>query len=258
MKLYLKYLTIHIKSQMQYKTSFFLLALGQFLVSFFALVGVWFMMSRFQTVDGFTFPEVLIGFAVVLTAFSIAESFARAFDMFPAVISNGEFDRMLMRPRGLIFQVLAAKLELSRFARVLQAAAVLWYAIPASGIVWTGDKVLTLILMIACGAVVFACLFVVYAAIAFFTTEGLEFMNVLTDGGREFGRYPFSIYGKDVLKFLTYVVPMALFQYYPLLYLIGRETSRVYMILPLFSLLFAFPAYGLWRLGLRNYKSTGS
>ena len=243
---------------MQYKTSFFLLSLGQFLVSFTVLLGVWFMMSRFHIVEGFTFPEVLIGFAVTLMGFSVAEAVARAFDMFPVVIGNGEFDRMLMRPRGVIFQMLAAKLELSRFGRVLQAAAVLAYAIPASGIAWTPDKIITLVLMIVCGAAVFSCLFLIYAAISFFTIEGLEFMNVLTDGGREFGRYPFAIYGKEVLKFLTYIVPMALFQYYPLLYLIGRETSKLYMFLPLVSLLFAFPAYGLWRIGLRNYKSTGS
>lgn len=258
MKLYLKYLSIHIRSSMQYKASFVLLSLGQFMVSFTALLGLWFMMSRFHTVEGFTFPEVLIGFSAVLAAFSIAESFARAFDLFPRLIANGEFDRMLMRPRGLIFQVLAAKMELSRVGRLVQSAIMLAYAIPASGIVWTPDKIFTLILMIACGTVVFACLFLIYAAISFFTLEGLEFMNVLTDGGREFGRYPFVIYGKDVLKFLTYVVPMALFQYYPLLYLIGRETNRFYMFLPLLSLLFVFPAYGLWRIGLRNYKSTGS
>jgi ABC-2 type transport system permease protein len=258
MRLYLKYLLIHVKSQMQYKTSFFLLSAGQFLLSFTTLLGVWFMMNRFQAVEGFTFSEVLIGFAVTLMAFSIAEGVARAFDLFPVIIGNGEFDRMLMRPRGLIFQVLAAKLELSRLSRILQAALVLCYAVPASGVVWTGDKIITLLLMIVCGALVFSCLFLIYAAISFFTVEGLEFMNVLTDGGREFGRYPFSIYGKEVLKFLTYAVPLALFQYYPLLYLIGRETNKLYMVLPLISLLFAFPAYGLWRLGLRNYKSTGS
>ena len=258
MKLYMRYLSIHIRSQMQYKLSFLLLTLGQFMVSFTALLGLWFMMSRFHTVEGFALPEVLIGFSVVLTAFSIAETVARAFDLFPRLIANGEFDRMLMRPRGLIFQVLAAKMELSRVGRLVQAAVMLAYAIPASGIAWTPDKILTLVLMIACGAVVFSCLFLIYAAISFFTLEGLEFMNVLTDGGREFGRYPFAIYGKEVLRFLTYVVPMALFQYYPLLYLIGRETNKFYMFLPLFSLLFVFPAYGLWRLGLRNYKSTGS
>ena len=258
MKLYLKYLSIHVKTQMQYKASFFLFSLGQFLVSFAALLGVWFMMSRFHSVEGFSFPEILIGFSVVLTGFSVAEGVARAFDMFPVIIGNGEFDRMMMRPRGLIFQVIAAKLELSQLGRVLQAIAVLCWAMPASGIVWTGDKLLTLFLMIACGSVVFSCLFLIYAALSFFTVEGLEFMNVLTDGGREFGRYPFSIYGREVLKFLTYIVPMALFQYYPLLYLIGRETSRLYMFLPLLSLLFVFPSYGLWKIGLRNYKSTGS
>jgi ABC-2 type transport system permease protein len=258
MKLYWKYLLIHLKSQMQYKVSFFLLMTGSFLVSFFALLGVWFMMSRFHTVDGFTFQEVLIGYAVVLMGFALAQIFARAFDVFPRLIANGEFDRMLLRPRGLIYQVVAAKVELSRLGYLVQAALVLAYAIPTSGIVWTGDKIGTLVLMIACGSVVYSCLFVIYAALSFFTLEGLEFMNILTDGGREFGRYPFSVYGKDVLRFLTYVVPLALFQYYPMLYLIGRETSKLYMFLPLFSLLFAFPAYGLWRVGLRNYKSTGS
>ncbi len=258
MKLYGKYLLMHLKSQMQYKVSFFLQVAAQFLLAFFALLGVWFMMARFQTVEGFTFAEVLIGFAVVQMGFAIAEGCARAFDMFPRLISNGAFDRMLMRPRGLIFQVLASEMDFSRLGNILQATLVLAFALPASGIVWTPDKILTLILMIVCGAVVFSCLFLVYAAISFFTIEGLEFMNVLTDGGREFGRYPFAVYGGEVLKFLTYIVPLALFQYYPLLYLIGRETNKLYMFLPLVSLLFVFPAYGLWRIGLRNYKSTGS
>ena len=94
---------------------------------------------------------------------------------------------------------------------------------------WTGDKIFTLVLMIVSGVVVFAGLFIVYAALCFFTTEGLEVMNIFTDGGREFGRYPFSVYGEGVLKFFTYVVPLALFQYYPFLYLIGRSDNVLYM-----------------------------
>jgi ABC-2 type transport system permease protein len=54
------------------------------------------------------------------------------------------------------------------------------------------------------------------------------------------------------------VIPLALFQYYPFLYLIGRETSMFYMLTPLMSLLFALPAYAFWRFGLSRYKSTGS
>jgi len=124
--------------------------------------------------------------------------------------------------------------------------------------VWSWDKILTLCLMIVCGSVVFSALFLIQAAFAFFTTEGLEFMNVLTYGGRDHGRYPYSIYGKEVLRFLTFVIPLALFQYYPLLYLLDRERSTFYMLAPLLGLLFLIPGYVFFRFGLRHYKSTGS
>ncbi len=258
MRLYLKFFSMHLKSQMQYKASFFLTVLGQFMTSFTGLLGVWFMFTRFNTVEGFGFEQVLLCFAAVLMAFSLAECFGRGFDVFPRMIGNGEFDRALVRPRGLVFQVLAAQMDFTRLGRLIQAALVFAYAIPTSGVRWTADKIVTLVLMVSCGSVVFFCLFLIYAALSFFTLEGLEFMNVFTDGGREFGRYPFSVYGKDVLRFLTYVIPLALFQYYPFLYLIGRETNVFYMLTPLMSLLFALPAYAFWRFGLSRYKSTGS
>lgn len=258
MSLYRKYLAMHLKSQMQYKVSFFLAVLGQFLTSFTSLLGIWFMFMRFPAVEGFTFSQVLLCFAAVLMAFSLAECFGRGFDQFPRMLGNGEFDRVLVRPRSVVLQVLAAKTEFSRLSRLLQAVLVFAYAIPASGVDWTWDKILTLCLMVMCGCLIFFCLFLVYASISFFTIEGLEFMNIFTDGGREFGRYPFSIYGKGVLRFVTYVIPLALFQYFPLLYLLERKDGAFYMLAPLVGLLFIIPAYGFWRYGLRAYKSTGS
>lgn len=258
MKLYFKYMGLHLKSQMQYPLSFFLMVLANFLISFTWFIGIYVLFLRFPQVEGFTFPQVLLCFSVVLMAFSLAESFGRGFDVFPQMIANGQFDRALVRPRGLIFQVLASQLEWTRLSRLLQAALVLAYALPRTGILWAPDRVLTLLLMVACGAVVFFCLFVIYAAISFFTLEGLEFMNILTDGGREFGRFPFSIYGREILAFFTYIVPLALFQYYPLLYLLGREQGLFYRFAPLFSLCLLLPTRLLWRLGLRHYKSTGS
>ena len=110
MKLYGKYLAIHFKSAMEHKLSFFLTALGQFLFSFSSLLGVWFMFNRFHQIEGFTFPQVLLCFATVLMAFSLGEAFFRGFDAFPTLISNGEFDRILVRPRSEIFQVFRMKI----------------------------------------------------------------------------------------------------------------------------------------------------
>ena len=103
--------------------------------------------------------------------------------------------------------------------------------------------------MILGGTLVFASIYIIFASICFFTLEGLEFMNVFTDGAREYGKYPVSIYGKTVLTICTFLVPFALFQYYPFLYL---------TLLPIPACLFLIPAACLWRFGLSHYQSTGS
>lgn len=258
MRLYLRYFAIHLKSQMQYKTSFFLTALGQFLTSFTAFLGVYFLFDRFHEVEGFSYPEVLLCFSVMLCSFSLAECFARGFDCFPSMIGNGEFDRILVRPRSLVFQTLASKIEFSRVGRLLQAVVLLALALPGCGVDWTPARIGVLFFMIVCGILLFAGLFVVYASLSFFTLEGLEFMNIFTDGAREFGRYPFSVYGEGVLRLLTYIIPLALFQYYPFLYVVGRSDSVWCALSPLLSLWFLIPCYLLWRIGVRRFQSTGS
>ena len=108
------------------------------------------------------------------------------------------------------------------------------------------------------GTLVFAGLFVIYASLCFFSTDGLEFMNIFTDGGKEFGAYPLSIYGKSVLRFCTFVIPLALVQYYPLMFILGHEKSILYMLCPLFSALFLIPCGLLWKIGVRHFRGTGS
>lgn len=83
-------------------------------------------------------------------------------------------------------------------------------------------------------------------------------MNIFTDGGREFGSYPMSIYGDGVLRFFTFIVPIACFQYWPLLYLLGKTDSLWCMLSPMVCMVFLLPCWGVWRLGLRHYQSTGS
>ncbi len=258
MKLYFKYMGMILKTQMQYKASFFMTTVGQFLISFTTFIGMYFMLSRFNSVNGFTFSEILICFSVILMAFSVTECFARGFDVFPRLICSGDLDRILVRPRNEVFQVLTSNMEFSRVGRLLQAVLMLAYAIPASGVSWTADKIITLVLMLLGGVAVFSALFVLYAGFSFFTIEGLEFMNIFTDGSREFGKYPLSIYGEGMLKLYTYVVPIALFQYYPFLYLVGRSDNIWLIFLPLLGFLFMVPCYLFFRFGLSKYKSTGS
>lgn len=257
MKLYLKFFAMHLKSRMAYKKSFFFAVTGQFLTSFSAFMVVFFLLDRFEMVKDYTLGEVLLCASVMWMAFSLAEGFFRGFDQFPNVIRSAEFDRILVRPRGLIFQVLCHQIEFARLGKLIQSALMLIIGIAYSGIVWTPLRCLCLCWMVVCGAVVFCSLFLLYAALSFFTLEGLEFMNCFTDGAREHGAYPLDVYGEGMLKITTYVIPYALFQYYPLQFLLGRGPVG-YAFLPLLAPLFSVPCYLLWRLGVRKYKSAGS
>lgn len=257
-QLYMHYVSINVRAMMQYKTSFFLSAIGQFLVSFNVFLGVFFMFQRFSKVEGFTYSEVLLCFSIILLEFSLAEMVARGFDTFSGTVKTGEFDRILVRPQNEIVQVLGSKFELTRIGRMIQAIVMFVYGILKSEVVWSFPRVLTVVFMLIGGTAVFAALFLIYAALCFFTLDGLEFMNVFTDGAREFGKYPVGIYGKKMLLFTTFVVPYALIQYYPLLYILGQRTEIVFMFLPLFACLFVIPALLLWKFGVRHYKSSGS
>ena len=64
MRLYGKFFVMHLKSLMEYKTSFFLTCIGQFLVSFNVFLGMYFMFQRFSNVEGFTYNEVLLCFGI--------------------------------------------------------------------------------------------------------------------------------------------------------------------------------------------------
>ncbi len=111
LKLYSRYFFIHLQSAMEYKTSFLLTALGQFFISFSGFLSVYFMFLRFHSAGSFTYSQVLLCFSIVLMSFSIAEFLAAGFQTFGSTVSQGEFDRIMLRPVNPLFQTLASKIE---------------------------------------------------------------------------------------------------------------------------------------------------
>lgn len=260
MSLYGKYIGILFKSQMQYRTSFWLLAFGQFLVPFTVFAGLYFMFERFGQIKGWSFHEVALCFSVIHMAFAISECFARGFDSFSSLVGNGDFDRLLVRPRGTVLQVLGSKFEFTRVGRLLQSVIILSWAVSRLSIDWTVFKILTLLLMVASGVFIFTGIFMLAAAMCFWTVQGLEIANIFTDGGREMAQYPLNIYQKWVKRFFTFIIPFGCVNYLPLLYLLGKAPGHAlpYMLAPLAGILFIIPCLLVWRFGVRHYRSTGS
>lgn len=260
MSLYFKYLLIHFKSQMQYRTSFWLLSIGQFFIPFSIFAGLYFLFERFGQIKGWQFFEVALCFAIIHMAFSLSECFARGFDMFSGLVVKGEFDRLLVRPRSTFVQVLGSKFEFTRVGRLLQSLIVLVWALSNLPIEWSAIKAITLVLMIVSGVFIFTGIYMLAAAMCFWTVQGLEVASIFTDGGREMAQYPLNIYQKWVARFFTYVIPFGTVNYLPLQSILGKADGNelIHMLTPVLGSLFILPCLLVWQFGVRHYRSTGS
>lgn len=257
MKLYLKFFAIHLKSEIAYPGAFFLRCIGRLLLTCNGILGIVFMMWRFGDIAGYSAGEVLLGFGVVKTAFSMAECYARGFDHFGPIVRQGTFDRLMVRPRGLVFQTICQDIRMEALPDTLLGCLLIARGIQMADIAWTVGKAAVLLSMILCGSLLFFGTFLVFAALCFYTYDGLEIFNIFTDGIRTYSRFPFDIYGRGVLFFTTCVIPMAMVQTWPLRYLMGRG-GWIYGLFPVLSLWFLLPCFAAWKHGVRHYCSAGS
>lgn len=258
--MYFKYIRLVIKSRMQYRLSTWMTLTGRLLECIFSFVGIYFLFDRFGAVDGWTFAEVAVCYGVVQTAFAITECFARGFDTFSSAVTKGDFDRVMLRPRGTVLQVFGSAFEISCLGKLAQSITVLCLALSWLGTTFTPVKLFTLILMVLSGVSIFTGILIVGAGICFFTVQGLEVLNIFTYGGKEITQYPLAIYNKWIVRFFTFIIPFGSFNYLPLMFITGRTDGSgwLYMLSPLYGFLFLVPCLLFWRHGVKHYLSTGS
>ncbi len=260
LRLYFRLLGVSLRGQMQYRASFLMLAAGQFLITGMEFVGIWALFDRFGSLRGWSLPEVALLYGTVNVAFAFADAFSRSFDNFPNLIKQGEFDRVLLRPRGTALQVAGQELTLMRAGRLIQGLMVLLWAAGNLGLAWTPAKVTLLLGAVAGGACLFTGLFILQATMAFWTVETLEIMNTVTYGGTETAQFPMSIYRPWFRRFFTVVVPLACVNYLPMQAILGRADGPRLLgwLAPLAGPAFLLVALRAWRFGVRHYHSTGS
>ena len=258
MKLYIESLKMHFKSILEYKASFIISFISQFLIFFSYYFIILALFNKFDNIKGFSVYEVLLTFSIIQFGYSFNEVFARGVDRFDDLIVDGSFDRLLLRPRSIILQVLCSQVELVKLSRLLQAAIIFFIAISYLDIEFSVLKVICLILMIISSIAIFFSVFLTMASYCFFTIQALEVRNLFTDGGKHIAQYPMGIFKKGVLMFFTFIIPYSLVNYYPLLYFLDKSNNVFYAFCPIIVLLYVIPALLSFKIGISKYTSAGS
>ena len=257
-KLYFESFKNNIKSQIEYKASFIMNSISQFFVFFTYYFIIIALFDRFNNIKGYNVFEVLLCFSIIHFGFAVTETFFRGIDKFEDLIIDGSLDRFLVRPQGILFQVMCSKIDFIKVFRILQSLIVMAIALIKLDIVWNISKVITLILMMIASVLIFFGLFVLTASYCFITIQGLEVRNLFTDGGKNLAQYPISIYRKGVVFFFTFIIPYGFINYYPLLYFIDKSDNILYMFSPLLVLIFLIPCLLSFKIGMKHYNSAGS
>lgn len=258
MRLYFKFMKIHFKSELQYKMSFILSFLSQFLVFFGYYFTIICLFDKFSNLKGFTLHEVLLTFAIIQFGFAFCETFFRGIDTFDNLIIDGTFDRLLLRPQNILLQVFVNEVSFVKISRLIQSIIILIIAVINIDVVWSIDKIITLIFMLIASVIVFLGIFILAASYCFLTVKGLEVRNVFTDGGKHMAQYPIGIFKKGFLFFFTYIIPYGFVNYYPLLYVLGKTDNKLLIISPLITVLYLIPCIIIFYKGVKRYSSTGS
>lgn len=262
--LLVRYFSASIRGQLQYPTSTFLLAAGQFMTTIIDILAAWALFDRFGAVQGWTFGDIALFFGMVSVSFAVADFLSRGFDMFgPMFIRTGDFDRILLRPRSATLQLIGYDFRIARIGRFLQGVLIIALATSALSIAWDPAKVALAMWTIAGGVALFFGLMVFQATLAFWTVESLEVMNVLTYGGVQAAQFPLSLYAPWFRNLLIFVVPLGCVAYFPVLAILDKPDPLgapdwILPLTPAAGFLFLGVSFLAWRFGVSKYTSTGS
>lgn len=252
-----------LRSTMAYRASFVMMALGNFAATAFDFVTIVLMFSHVDVLGGFTLPEIALLYGSAGTAFGLADLLMGSMDRLGQRVRDGTLDTLLVRPVPVIAQVAADRFALRRLGRVSQGLLVFGYALVTLDIEWTVAKVVLVPLMMLSGAAIFSAVFVAGGAFQFVAQDASQVQNSFTYGGATLLQYPPSVFATDLVRGVTFVVPLAFVNWLPCLYVLGRDyplglPDWVAFLPPLVAGVCWVGAGLAWRAGLRAYRSTGS
>ncbi|WP_370268707.1 ABC transporter permease [Streptomyces sp. V4I8] len=252
-----------IRSSMTYRASFVVTVFGNLLVTGLDFVAILLMFSQVDSLGGWSLPEVAFLYGLSATAFGLADLTFGSMDVLGRRMRDGSFDILLVRPAPVLAQVAADHFALRRLGRITQGVLVLGWGLLTVEVDWTTAKVLLVPVMLVSGGVIFCALFVAGAAFQFLAQDAAEVQNAFTYGGTTLLQYPPTVFGKDFVRGVTFMLPLAFVNWVPAAYVLERPypldlPQWAAFASPLVAVACCAPAGLAWRAGLRSYRSTGS
>ena len=262
-KLYLHSMAILIKSQMQYPVSFLLQTIAQLIMEGGEFLAVLLIVDRFDILGRWMPGDLYFFFGMMSVSFYLTECFGRGVTgNFPMLVRIGQLDTMLLRPRGVLTQVLCSAIDPRRITCIAVGVTALIIGSNMSQVQWTVLKALALAESVLLGMLLVLGLFLIEAVFCIHSVKSVELVNAITYGGRSACQYPIDIYARPLRVLFTVAAPFALVLHVPAAYILGKPLygwpGWAAFLCPLSGGVLFLILYAVFQRGLRHYRSTGS
>ena len=183
---------------------------------------------------------------------------------FDNMVYSGDLDRFLIRPRGLMFQVIAARVDYCATLGHGAVGVILFLnTYNAVGINWNIRAITYYISALIGGAIIQAALFMISSCMSFWTIRTTNLRNLIFFNSRRFAGYPISFYPSIIQKMLIYIIPFAFVSYFPAQYFLKKPDISLFWngflyLTPVVGLIMFLIVYCFWRFGLKHYSSAGN
>lgn len=261
-KLYLRSMAMLLRGQLQYPLSFLLRTLSQLVMEAGELLAVTLLIDRFDHLNQWTGPELLFFFGLMSVTFYLTECFGRGVTNFSPLVRSGELDTFLLRPRGVLTQVLCAEVDPRRLGAIAIGVWALALSQTLSPIRWTALKILAFAEAVGFGFVMILGLFLIEAALCIRAVKSVEVVNALTYGGRSACQYPIDAYPRAIRAVFMLIAPFGMVIHAPAAYILDKPLfgwpEWTAFVCPLMGGASFAAMYLLFHLAMRHYRSTGS
>ena len=263
LRLYVRSMGILLKSQMQYPLSFLMQTLAQLIMEGGEMLAVILLVDRFDHLNQWTPGDLYFFFGLMSVTFYLTECFGRGITgNFPSMVRTGQLDTLLVRPRGILTQVMCSAVDPRRVTCIAVGVVSLVIGSRMAEVVWSFERVLLFAESLCCGFWLVQGLFLVEAILCIYSVKSVEIANALTYGGRSACQYPVDAFPRPLRILFTVIAPFALVMHVPASRILGKPIfdwpAWTAWVSPL-----AGPAlYGVMALlfhrAMRFYRSTGT
>lgn len=252
------------RGRLQYRLDSFVATLAVFVREAANIIVIYLALLKFDKINGWNIDEMLFLFSILFLTYAIVVALFADLRDFSSMIREGRFDRLMVRPRGLLFQLILNNADV--LATMGHGTlGILLFLISAGrvGIVWDLSTIIYYISAIIGGVLIQGGIFIFFSALSFYFVETNSIREIFYWNMRKFAGYPISIYSKVIQMLMIYVIPFAFVNYFPAQYLLRKEDMALYpdvymYMAPLVGVALYVLAYVFWRVSVKRYTSTGN